>query len=58
MLSNVRDEHDAVASGDPEQRDEADDRRDRQDTARQVDADDTSNQGERQVHQDVRAKKS
>ena len=48
----MRDQHDAVARGDPEQRDEADHRRDAQHAARQEHAGDAADQRQRQVEHD------
>src|SRR5687768_8559339 len=48
-MTNVRDEHDAVARSDAEQRNEPDDRRNGQNTAREIHPDDTADQRERQI---------
>jgi hypothetical protein len=49
QMVDVGDHHHAVAGGDAEQRDEADDRGDRQHAAGNEDADDAADDGQRQV---------
>ena len=53
-MPNVRNEHDAVAHSDPEERDESDQRRDRNHASGEMRPDRASDQREREIAHDDR----